>query len=126
MNRGRGIRCPYCQLKGASVGCCARNCSETFHFSCARASGCIFLQDKSVFCAAHVADSAGRQLEEEKIFELRRPVYVELDKRKTKPVEASDVRVAVGSLHVDSLGRFVPELSDLDEVCSYNFFFLYS
>lgn len=126
VSRGRGIRCPHCQLKGASIGCCARNCAETYHFLCAKAAGCVFLEDKSVYCHSHVGESAGRQLEGEKGFELRRPVYVELDKRRSKPVEVHNVKLVVGALRVESLGRFIPDLSDLSEVLSLlNYFPLF-
>jgi len=120
VSRGRGIQCPECHLKGASVGCCARSCPETYHFACARTAGCVFLEDKSVYCKAHIAEAAGRQLEAEKGFELRRPVYVELDKKRTKPAELRAVQLTLGGLHVESLGRFVPELSDMDEVSKRN------
>ncbi|KAL0275515.1 UNVERIFIED_CONTAM: hypothetical protein PYX00_003341 [Menopon gallinae] len=115
INRGRSIRCPECNLKGASIGCCARNCADTFHFKCARKVGCAFMDDKTVYCPAHLNETKGKLLQNENEFEIRRPVYVELDKRKMKSVDSSQVRFAVGGLHVENLGRFVVKLSDQPE-----------
>lgn len=115
INRGRSIRCPECNLKGASIGCCARNCAETFHFQCARRIGCSFMDDKTVYCPAHVNETKGKLVQNENEFEIRRPVYVELDKRKMKSVDSSQVRFAAGGLHVENLGRFVMKLSDQPE-----------
>lgn len=115
ISRGRSIRCPECNLKGASIGCCARNCQETYHFSCARKIGCVFMDDKTMYCPAHIKESIGKLVQNEKEFEIRRPVYVELDKRKMKNADSGQIRFAVGALQVNNLGRFVVKLSDQTE-----------
>lgn len=115
ISRGRSIRCPECNLKGASIGCCARNCQETYHFSCARKIGCAFMDDKTIYCPSHVKESLGKLVQNEKEFEILRPVYVELDKRKMKSADSSQIRFAVGALQVNNLGRFVNKLSDVAE-----------
>ncbi|KAK6641150.1 hypothetical protein RUM44_012859 [Polyplax serrata] len=115
ISRGRSIRCPVCSLKGASIGCCARNCQETFHFGCARKIGCNFMDDKTMYCLAHKRESIGKVVQNEKDFEIRRPVYVELDKRKMKSADSNDIRFAVGALQVNSLGKFIVKLSDQEE-----------
>lgn len=51
--RGRQMRCELCLKPGATVGCCLSSCLSNFHFMCARASYCIFQDDKKVFCQKH-------------------------------------------------------------------------
>lgn len=46
-------RCELCLKPGATVGCCLSSCLSNFHFMCARASYCIFQDDKKVFCQKH-------------------------------------------------------------------------
>ena len=48
-------RCDMCKDPGATVGCCASWCSANYHFHCARKNGCIFLQNKEVFCREHTS-----------------------------------------------------------------------
>ncbi|KZC07923.1 Histone-lysine N-methyltransferase trithorax [Dufourea novaeangliae] len=115
ISRGRLIRCSECGKKGASVGCCAKNCSSTFHYPCARNIGLAFNDDKTVFCSLHLNNCSQKTLQNENDFSLRRPVYVELDRKKKKYAEPSKVKVMIGSLIVDYLGTIVPEYSDTVE-----------
>lgn len=113
LSRGRMIRCSLCGHKGASVGCCAKKCEETLHFPCARTAGFVFMEDKNVFCSLHSGDAPGKPLSKLLDFDVCRPVFVELDRRKKKSVESKHVRLMIGSLLVQSLGTIVPELSDI-------------
>ncbi|XP_028158224.1 histone-lysine N-methyltransferase trithorax isoform X5 [Ostrinia furnacalis] len=115
ISRGKMIKCAACELKGASVGCCAKNCSETYHYSCARRESCAFMDDKRVFCPAHGKDVPIKSLQKDTDFELTRPVYVELDKKKKRYSEISKVQFIIGSLIVNSLGKIVPSVSDFEE-----------
>ncbi|XP_076750438.1 histone lysine N-methyltransferase trithorax isoform X1 [Xylocopa sonorina] len=115
ISRGRLIRCTECGKKGASVGCCARNCNSTFHYPCARNVGLAFNDDKTVFCSSHLNNCTHRTLQNENEFSLRRPVYVELDRKKKKYAEPSKVKVMIGSLMIDCLGTVIPEYSDTAE-----------
>lgn len=110
MSRGRLISCALCGKKGASVGCCARNCQETYHFMCARQASCLFLDDKRVFCASHIQNEPNAKYNTD--FKIARPIYVELDRKKKKYAEPNQVRFSVGSLSVTHLGEFVPSISD--------------
>lgn len=110
--RGRSIRCANCKHKGASVGCCYKGCHETYHFKCAQKSCCQFLHDKTVYCSTHDLPDKNNLISNLLDFDIRRPVYVELDKIKKKYVEASKIHFMVGSLSVTSLGKIVPVLSD--------------
>lgn len=115
ISRGRLIRCSECGKKGASVGCCAKNCNSTFHYPCARNIGLIFNDDKTVFCSLHLNNCSHKTLQNENEFSLRRPVYVELDRKKKKYAEPSKVKVMIGSLMIDYLGTVIPEYSDTTE-----------
>ncbi|KAL4717368.1 hypothetical protein ACJJTC_017255 [Scirpophaga incertulas] len=115
ISRGKMIKCAACELKGASVGCCAKNCSETYHYACARNENCAFLDDKRVFCSQHGKDIPVRSLQKDSDFELTRPVYVELDKKKKRYSEINKVQFILGSLIVNSLGKIVPSVSDYEE-----------
>ncbi|CAH0760732.1 unnamed protein product [Diatraea saccharalis] len=115
ISRGKMIKCAACEMKGASVGCCAKNCSETYHYACARKEKCAFLDDKRVFCPTHGKDVPTKNLQKDTDFELTRPVYVELDKKKKRYSEISKVQFILGSLIVNSLGKIVPSVSDYEE-----------
>ncbi|XP_045522406.1 histone-lysine N-methyltransferase trithorax [Pieris brassicae] len=115
ISRGKMIKCASCETKGASVGCCAKNCSETYHYACARRTNCAFLDDKRVFCPTHGKDIPKKSLQKDADFELTRPVYVELDKKKKRYSEISKVQFLMGSLCVNSLGKIVPSVSDYED-----------
>ncbi|CRK97266.1 CLUMA_CG010662, isoform A [Clunio marinus] len=113
ISRGRLMKCGKCGGKGATVGCNFKNCGEQYHFQCARKI-CEFGVDKRVFCPQHLSRIEDtRQLETN--FEVNRSVYVELDRKKKKTIEASKVRFLIGSLSVTKLGRIVPVLSDAED-----------
>lgn len=115
ISRGKMIKCAACEVKGASVGCCAKNCSETYHYACARKESCAFMDDKRVFCPTHGKDVPVKSLQKDADFELTRPVYVELDKKKKRYSEINKVQFLLGSLTVHSLGKIVPSVSDFEE-----------
>ncbi|KAI8437655.1 hypothetical protein MSG28_011906 [Choristoneura fumiferana] len=115
ISRGKMIKCAACEMKGASVGCCAKNCSETYHYACARKESCAFMDDKRVFCPTHGKDVPKISLQKDADFELTRPVYVELDKKKKRYSEIKKVQFLMGSLTVNSLGKIVPSVSDYEE-----------
>ncbi|XP_068619583.1 histone-lysine N-methyltransferase trithorax [Battus philenor] len=115
ISRGKMIKCASCEIKGASVGCCAKNCSETYHYACARKESCAFMDDKRVFCPTHGRDVPKKSLQKDADFELTRPVYVELDKKKKRYSEISKVQFLMGSLTVHSLGKIVPSVSDYED-----------
>lgn len=112
LSRGRMIRCSECGKKGASVGCCAKKCEETLHFPCARKAGFVFMEDKNVYCPSHVINAPGKPLTKVSDFDIYRPVFVELDRRRKKCVESKHVRLMIGSLLVENLGNIVPDMSD--------------
>uniref|UniRef100_A0A182JPS8 Histone-lysine N-methyltransferase trithorax n=1 Tax=Anopheles christyi TaxID=43041 RepID=A0A182JPS8_9DIPT len=115
-SRGRMIKCCHCGVKGATVGCNVKNCGEHYHFPCARRIGCVFMLDKTVYCAAHAGEAKKKRCPEERNFEIARSVYVELDRRKKRYVEPSRVQFMIGSLNVRRLGHVVPTFSDHADV----------
>lgn len=116
------IKCSECGNKGATVGCNVKNCGEHYHYPCARTSSCAFMVDKTVYCPQHLDESCKKKCLTEKTFEVLRPVYVELDRRKKKLVEPSKIQFLIGSLNVKQIGRFVPVLSDHSEAIVPNGF----
>lgn len=119
VSRGRQIRCSLCEKKGASIGCCFKNCGLTYHFGCARKVRCKFFHNKTIYCRAHETPSedpaAYSLLTSEKDFEILRPVYVEMERKKKRLECHANVKLRVGSLLVESLGRIDPHLSDHPE-----------
>lgn len=113
ISRGRQIRCNVCDKKGASVGCCYKNCTQTYHLICAKKASCIFLQNRTIYCRNHDTDEITLPLLNcEKDFEIFRPVYIETDRKKKKLECHSSVKLRIGSLHVENLGKIDPHLSD--------------
>ncbi|XP_044598470.1 histone-lysine N-methyltransferase trithorax-like, partial [Cotesia glomerata] len=115
ISRGRMIRCGECGKKGASVGCCAKNCGNTFHYPCARNAGLGLNDDKTIYCTLHLANCINKNQNEEENFSLKRLVYVEFGRKKKKFVEPDRVKVMIGSLMIDCLGTVMPEFSDSNE-----------
>lgn len=118
ISRGRLIKCSKCGCKGATVGCNVRNCGKHYHYPCAHASGVAFMLDKSVYCPQHWAErssTAAGAGEREINFDIIRPVYVELDRKKKKFISPSKIQFMIGSLKVRQLGKFVNVLSDTSD-----------
>nr|XP_018910042.1 PREDICTED: histone-lysine N-methyltransferase trithorax-like isoform X1 [Bemisia tabaci] len=113
ISRGKMIRCSKCAKKGATVGCCTRNCTETYHFPCAREASCTFLESKTIRCQTHAAGNfEDKILTRQEEFHISRPVYVELERKKKRFLDYRAVKLVVGSLHIHSLGKFEPQVSD--------------
>ncbi|XP_067634471.1 histone-lysine N-methyltransferase trithorax isoform X2 [Eurosta solidaginis] len=115
--RGRMIKCTVCGGRGATVGCNVKSCGEHYHYSCARNITCAFLTDKSVYCPEHARHALRNNttLAIETNFEVARPVYVELDRKRKKLLEPSKVQFHIGSLEVKQLGTVFPRFSDTYE-----------
>ena len=124
VSRGRMIKCNKCMERGATVGCCHRNCSATYHFQCANTICCQFLEDKRMFCPLHIG--AVPNVQEMIDFHVNRCVYVEMSsqKKKWKQVLGNKVNITIGSLTIHGLGKIMPQLDSsealipVDFVCS--------
>lgn len=108
LSRGKLVRCVVCNEKGASVGCCYRNCVKTYHFQCARKVFCVFNENKTVYCNNHASDIRSSV----KDFTLERLIYIEQEDIKQKCTESSDIYILIGSLYISSIGYLHPFLSD--------------
>ncbi|XP_046805122.1 histone-lysine N-methyltransferase trithorax [Lucilia cuprina] len=113
--RGRMIKCSVCGNRGATVGCNVKSCGEHYHYPCARSKNCAFLADKSMYCPQHAASFSNSKTSFETQFEVTRPVYVELERKRKKLVEPSKVQFHIGSLEVKQLGHILPRFSDTYE-----------
>jgi len=40
LRRGKKLQCSHCRRHGATIGCSEPDCLRTYHYSCAKASGC--------------------------------------------------------------------------------------
>lgn len=116
VSRGRMIKCSECGNKGATVGCNLKNCGEHYHYPCAKKVNCAFMADKTVYCPRHLTESVKKKCQMERDFDVLRPVYVELDRRRKKAVEVNKIKFALGSLKVKKLGRLIPSYSDFEDV----------
>ncbi|XP_075145916.1 histone lysine N-methyltransferase trithorax [Haematobia irritans] len=115
VSRGRMIKCSVCGNRGATVGCNVKSCGEHYHYPCARSKNCAFLADKSMYCPTHAPSANNAKVPFETQFEVLRPVYVELERKRKKLVEPSKVQFHIGSLEVKQLGHILPRFSDTYE-----------
>jgi len=123
--------CAGCGIRqGASLGCCAKECKNVYHFACAAVTGGIFCENKDFFCLQHrhLAGSGKRvPLNPNNITEIMRCVVVASitqNKAQTKgqqpfkitgqyqaPADEHEVEVPIriGSLIIHSLGEIVTD-----------------
>ena len=106
VSRGRKLRCSACKQMGATVGCHTKNCKCNYHFNCAKEHGCVFLEDRSVFCKKHSSAAKGYDLVQS--FMANRRIYVSRDeKAQLRLAQISGVTVRCGSLSILSPGEIV-------------------
>uniref|UniRef100_A0A4W3HIR4 [histone H3]-lysine(4) N-methyltransferase n=1 Tax=Callorhinchus milii TaxID=7868 RepID=A0A4W3HIR4_CALMI len=115
--RGKQLRCERCQKSGATVGCCLTSCQSNYHFMCARAKNCVFLDDKKVYCQKHKDLVKGETVPEDG-FEVLRRVYVDFEditlRRKfLTGLEPESIHMMIGSMTIDCLG-ILNDLSDCE------------
>lgn len=58
IRRGRKLKCTFCRVKGATVGCDVKDCAKNYHFFCAKKDKAVLLTDESegtykVLCHQH-------------------------------------------------------------------------
>ncbi|XP_069750876.1 histone-lysine N-methyltransferase 2A isoform X4 [Narcine bancroftii] len=115
--RGKQLRCERCQKAGATVGCCLTSCQSNYHFMCARAKNCVFLDDKKVYCQRHKDLVKGETVAEDG-FEVLRRIFVDFEditlRRKfLTGLEPESIHMMIGSMTIDSLG-ILNDLSDCE------------
>ncbi|XP_077967604.1 histone-lysine N-methyltransferase 2A-like isoform X2 [Styela clava] len=125
VSRGKMMKCEFCKLPGATVGCNTRDCPQNFHFSCAKLAQCTFQEDKKVFCARHVRNVDGEIVPEER-FEVARRVVVDNDemrpnKRWQRGMMSQDITILLGSAIIHQLGRLSPSSDSKDYLIPVHF-----
>uniref|UniRef100_UPI00398ED88F histone-lysine N-methyltransferase 2A isoform X4 n=1 Tax=Pristiophorus japonicus TaxID=55135 RepID=UPI00398ED88F len=115
--RGKQLRCERCQKAGATVGCCLTSCQSNYHFMCARAKNCVFLDDKKVYCQRHKDLVKGETVAEDG-FQVLRRVFVDFEditlRRKfLTGLEPESIHMMIGSMTIDCLG-ILNDLSDCE------------
>ncbi|VDI41524.1 histone-lysine N-methyltransferase MLL1 [Mytilus galloprovincialis] len=109
-------KCDICQRAGATVGCCTRGCPANYHFMCARMDGCLFQDDKKVFCSPHKEKVDGELVMKDEFAVMRR-VCVDREGMKftkkswTKGLTTAEINILIGSCTIESLG-YLTSLSD--------------
>uniref|UniRef100_A0A0L8H9Q3 Histone-lysine N-methyltransferase n=1 Tax=Octopus bimaculoides TaxID=37653 RepID=A0A0L8H9Q3_OCTBM len=108
--RGLSLECSICHKNGATLGCFKFRCSNIYHLGCAIKDGCVFYQDKTLFCPSHVPKN--NQENELKSLVVFRRVYVcrEEGKQVASMVHEEDSRftLRIGSLILHSVGQLLP------------------
>ncbi|XP_053564341.1 PHD finger protein 11 isoform X2 [Bombina bombina] len=70
IKRGKKLKCSYCKLKGASIGCDVRACKKTYHYLCVKKAGGEYITEDTIgiykiFCSKHKDDNNLNNFEEE-------------------------------------------------------------
>lgn len=108
--RGLTLECTICHKNGATLGCFKFRCSNSYHVGCAIRDGCVFYQDKTIFCPNHIPKN--NQENELKSLIVFRRVYVcrEEGKQVASMVHEEDSRftLRIGSLILHSVGQLLP------------------
>jgi len=119
ISRGRFLKCAWCHKSGATIGCHSSNCNTSYHFTCARYSGCWFSADKTVFCSKHCgySDSNSELPVNITNFVVEEPVLIDLETSKTNSkhwkhnIAIYKISVHHGMSTTMMFGQADPELS---------------
>ncbi|XP_076803185.1 histone-lysine N-methyltransferase 2A-like isoform X2 [Clavelina lepadiformis] len=109
VSRGKMLKCDFCRLPGATVGCNTRDCPKNYHFMCARSADCYFQDDKKVFCVRH-HNHTNKEILGNEDFDVERLVCVDNDemrpnRRWQRGMLISNITITIGALTVHQLGR---------------------
>ncbi|XP_028398675.1 LOW QUALITY PROTEIN: histone-lysine N-methyltransferase 2C-like [Dendronephthya gigantea] len=119
IKRGEKTECVVCHGKGATilcskvVGTCLVNCSNSYHFQCARDHGCLFFKDKTVLCPKHQSD----YLEENtlpshavfrKVFVNRQEIEQIAKMLNHNQTSEKPYSFRIGNLILNSIGQLLP------------------
>jgi hypothetical protein len=113
-SRGSQLKCFGCGRHGATVGCSRQNCSNNYHFPCAKACGAVFTASKGMFCAAHTAFATEVLAKES--FEHMKTLTIAPEKTIAAGHDdtAAEARLCarVGCIVVHALGKIDPKRDD--------------
>ena len=104
--------CSECSNRGATIGCCHKDCPSNFHFSCGVKAKADFKEDKTVYCIKHAQKYAAKP--NARSFHVDRTVWVDTDpeetvgRKRSKFVDFRELQFSLGSVTYDRLGSLVP------------------
>ena len=110
--RCRTLLCSECSSRGATIGCCHKDCPSNFHFSCGVKAKADFKEDKTVYCIKHAQKYATKP--NARSFHVDRTIWVDMDpdetvgRKRGKFVDFRELRFSLGSVTFDRLGSLVP------------------
>uniref|UniRef100_A0A8D9AWF3 Histone-lysine N-methyltransferase trithorax n=1 Tax=Cacopsylla melanoneura TaxID=428564 RepID=A0A8D9AWF3_9HEMI len=116
IKRSKFIQCSYCTKRGATVGCCSKNCFNTYHLVCAKKSKCVFLESKMIYCNNHAEEFGKASCELENNLFVNRPIYVEQNNKRRKHLPADNIKFMIGALKIHSLGKNILNLCDEEDL----------
>lgn len=107
-SRGSQLKCFGCGRPGASVGCFKANCYRNYHFTCAKACGAVFTEQKQMFCMQHRSHATCVLVTES--VEHMKSLRIAIEKKSAaerNAIEAAEASCLprVGSLTVHSFGE---------------------
>lgn len=104
------IPCSKCNRMGASMKCWNTRCKGVFHLNCALDAGCIFMQDKSIFCQTHAPKPPKQEMIVTNLSVFRR-VYVNRPEQKQleNMVQDQGSVMRVGNMVLLSMGQLLPQ-----------------
>ena len=112
LGRCRTLLCSECSNRGATIGCCHKDCPSNFHFSCGVNAKADFKEDKTVYCIKHAQKYATKP--NARSFHVDRTVWVDTDpeetvgRKRSKFVDFRELQFSLGSVTYDRLGSLVP------------------
>eukprot|EP00090_Calanus_glacialis_P000703 TRINITY_DN10472_c0_g1_i1.p1 TRINITY_DN10472_c0_g1~~TRINITY_DN10472_c0_g1_i1.p1 ORF type:complete len:2203 (+),score=428.08 TRINITY_DN10472_c0_g1_i1:62-6670(+) len=111
-SRCRTLICTVCEGRGASIGCCHRDCPSNFHFECGISAQADFKEDKTVYCLKHAQKYANTPNIGD--FVVDRHMWIDCDpeeekgRKRSKLADYRNLKFTVGSVVIDNIGTIVP------------------
>ena len=109
--RCRSMLCSECSERGASIGCCHKDCPENFHFTCGVNAKADFKEDKTLYCIKHAQKYVSKP--NTTSFTVDRMVWIDKDpedtvgRKRSKFVDFRTLQFSVGSLTIENIGSLV-------------------
>ena len=110
LTKAMTVTCVKCHKTGASIRCFKARCTNVYHFACALVDNrCMFLKDKSFFCATHAQKAMVSPDSIMTSFVVNRRVYINRDDYKQLEQLIQDQGVMrIGSLVLLNIGQLLP------------------
>lgn len=101
-----------CEGRGATIGCCHKDCPSNFHFECGVAAQADFKEDKTLYCLKHAQKYANKPNTTD--FFVDRHIWIDCDpeeekgRKRSKFVDFRNLKFSVGSVFIENIGTLVP------------------